>query len=130
MSLEGMILEALSRVIARLDALDRRIEDLKKDLEAFASTVYTQCASEYLNSKLTRTGLPAGVDAIAKTEKALYIIKFKIRASRIDAEKLERVAPHVAALTGLAEESLEYVPLIVTSRFEGEPPPSVRVIIC
>ncbi len=128
--MEGRILEALSRVIARLDALERRIDDLERDLEAFASTVYAQCASEYLGSKLTRAGLPSGVDAIARTEKAFYIIKFKIRASRSDAEKLERIAPHVAALMGLAEEGLEYVPLIVTSRFEGEPPSSVRVIVC
>ena len=126
---EGRILEAITRVIGRLDGIERLIEGLNRRLEALASTIYSQCLVEYLGGRITRQGLPARVDAIVEKEGVLYVVKFRIIASSADAEEIAKLAPYVAGIMDV--EAQKVVPVIVTSKFEGgEPPSNVKVILC
>jgi hypothetical protein len=126
---EGKILEAISRVLGRLDGLERMIYDVSKRLEALASTIYSQCVVEYIGGRLMRQGLPARVDAVIEKDGVLYVVKFKIVATRVDAEEIAKLAPYVAGI--IDAEVSEVVPVIVASKYEGgEPPANVKVILC
>ncbi|MEB3816638.1 MAG: hypothetical protein LRS46_01670 [Desulfurococcales archaeon] len=130
MSAEGRILEALSRIMARLDGIERRIEEVNRALQHFASTVYIQCALERLGGKVLRSGLPSHIDGIILRNNKIYIIKSKILSSYNDAEELKRITPHIAALV-LDEEEKEVIPVLVTSKYVGESAPEgVNIIIC
>jgi len=126
---EGRILEAISRVIGRLDGIERLVRDMGRRLEALASTIYSQCAVEYLGGRITRQGLPARVDAIIEKDGTLYVIRFRIIATYSDAEEIAKAAPYIVGVIGA--EASEVVPVIVTSRYEGgEPPAGVKIILC
>ena len=127
---EGKILEAISRVIARIDGLERRLEDLRRDITSLAATVYAQCLLERRGpGKIMRVGLPRQVDAILIAGDKAYVALLRPVATRDEADRIKRIAPHVAALAGV--EAASIVPTIVTGRYlGGEPPEGVDVIVC
>lgn len=127
---EGKILEAISRVIARIDGLERRLEDLRRDIASLAATVYAQCLLEQRGpGKIMRAGLPGQVDAILVVGEKAYVALLRPVTTRDDADRIRRIASHVAALAGV--EATSIVPTIVTGRYlGGEPPEGVEVIVC
>jgi len=126
----GRVLEAISRVIARIDELTRLIEDLRRDLEGLASTVYAQCLIERVGGgRLIRSGLPRGVNAVLIRGDEAIVALLKPRATSADAERLARIAPHAVAVLGL--EVGKVSPVLVAGVYEGgAPPPDVRVVVC
>jgi hypothetical protein len=134
MSVEHRILESLTRVLARIDALQRSLEELQRYIHALATTVYAQCLMEKLGpGRIIRVGLPPQVDAIFIPEGSnkVYVAKLKPLATSDDAEKIRSIAPHVATLVLGSDAALDVVPTIIAGKYEGNyVPPGVELIVC
>lgn len=126
----GRVLEAVSRVMATLDRIERRIGELAEALDALALTVYLQCFSERVGGlkKVSRLGIPSGLSFIAwDGEGRVYAARARVVCTYDDARWL---AERIPSLAGVLEAG-EVVPVLVCSKYKGpQPPGEVRVILC
>lgn len=127
---EGRVLEAVSRVMAALDRLERRVEALSEALDSLAITIYLQCLADHVGGfeRVSRLGVPAGLSFIAwGRDGVVYAGRARVVCTYEDAEWILSRAPSVAGLVG----ATDVVPLLVCSRYKGpEPPQGVRVVLC
>ena len=126
----GRVLEAISRVMASLDRLERRINELAESIDSIALTIYLQCFSDRVGGlkKVARLGVPAGLSFIAWDKRGkVYAARARVVCTYDDAKWLSERALSITETL----EAEEVIPVLVCSRYKGpEPPADVKVILC
>ena len=124
------MLEAISRVMASLDRLERRINELAESIDSIALTIYLQCFSDRVGGlkKVARLGVPAGLSFIAWDKRGkVYAARARVVCTYDDAKWLSERALSITETL----EAEEVIPVLVCSRYKGpEPPADVKVILC